>query len=133
MRYGNRRRPMLKTMTLAGMVLVAGIAGGISTEMIRESLQPPGPRIAVVDLKTLILEHQEAVTKAFPGKSLTDSDKQKVVDNAREFASALSTAISKVSSGKILIIKEAVLGATAEDVTGQIREALHGSTDAVQK
>jgi hypothetical protein len=124
---------MLKTMTLAGMALVAGIAGGISTEMVRAHLQPPVPRIAVVDLKTLIVEHQEAVTKTFPGKSLTDSDKQKVVDNARDFASALSTAISKVSSGKIVIIKEAVLGATAEDVTGQIREALHGSVDAVQK
>lgn len=124
---------MLKTMTLAGMALVAGIAGGISTEMVRGHLQPPAPRIAVVDLKTLIVEHQEAVTKAFPGKSLTDSDKQKVVDHAREFASALSTAISKVSSGKIVIIKDAVLGETAEDITGQIREALHGSADAVQK
>lgn len=114
---------MVKHLSIIAIALVAGSIAGVFAERVCHSfLEAKPPQIAVVDLKKLILEHQDEVVKKYPGK-LTEAGQKEIEENAAEFARKLSVAINQVNKDNILIVKEAVIG-ESRDLTEKIKEMM---------
>jgi hypothetical protein len=106
--------------------LLAGTISGIASEQIvHKVLEPKAPEIAVVDLKSIITEHQEMIMKKYPADKFTDETKKAIQANAETFARSLTMAISELNKGHILMVKDAVIGHTP-DFTDEVRSMLNG-------
>ena len=117
---------MVKHVWMVIIAVLAGSVSGISAERIYQTWFEPKPaQIAVIDLKKLVIEHQNDMTRKYPGQQLSEQAKKEVQNNAREFAAKLSSAIEAVNKDHILIIKEAVIG-ESQDLTDQIRRMVDG-------
>jgi len=106
--------------------LLAGTISGIASEQIvHKVLEPKAPEIAVVDLKSIISEHQEMIMKKYPADKLSDDNKKAIQANAETFARSLTMAISELNKGRILMVKDAVIGQT-QDFTDDVRSIVNG-------
>lgn len=111
--------------TMAVALLAGTISGIASEQIVHRVLEPKAPQIAVIDLKSIITEHQEALIKKYPGDKLSDENKKAIQANADTFARTLTMAISELNKNHILMVKDAVIGHT-EDVTDQVRSLVNG-------
>ena len=108
--------------------LLAGAVGGLASENIVHHLRGAGsPQIAVVDLKSIVTEHQQEIIKKFGNGELSEKDKKAVQEAADVFARQLTMALAQVSEKQILLVKEAVVG-RSNDVTDQIRSIVNDSS-----
>ena len=114
---------MVKYLAVALIAILAGSISGISGERVYQKyFESKAPEIAVVDLKKLVIEHQNDIMKKYPGV-LSDEAKKEVQAKAEDFASKLTKAVGSVNKDHVLIIKDAVIG-ESRDLTDQIRRMI---------
>ena len=117
---------MVKHLMMVVIGILAGSISGISAERVYHSyFEPKAPQIAVIDLKKLVVEHQNGMIKKYPGQ-LSEQGKKDVQNNAQEFAAKLSSAIEALNKDHILIVKDAVIG-ESQDLTDQVRRMVDGN------
>ena len=112
-------------MSMAVGLLAGAISGIASEQIVHKMLEPKVPQIAVVDLKSIISEHQEMIMKKYPADKLSEDNKKAIKANAESFARSLTMAITDLNKGHILMVKDAVIGQT-QDVTDYVRNRVNG-------
>ena len=103
--------------------IAAGLIGGIGGEIFFTYNHPPSPPIAVVDVKKILQDHQDEIAKAYPVNDLTEPVRQKIIEDARDFAISLSDALNQVGAGRTLLVKDAVIG-HSEDLTWEVNDQI---------
>ncbi|MFI5303534.1 MAG: hypothetical protein ACHQYP_01950 [Nitrospiria bacterium] len=103
--------------------IAAGLIGGIGGETFFAYHHPPSPPIAVVDVKKILQDHQDEIAKAYPVNDLTEPVRQKIIQDARDFAFSLSDALNQVGAGKTLLVKDAVIG-HSPDLTREVNDQI---------
>lgn len=106
--------------------LLAGSISGIASEQIvHKVLEPKAPQIAVIDLRSIVEEHQKALINKYPTDKLSDENRKAIQANADTFSKTLTMAISELNKNHILIVKDAVIGQST-DVTDEVRSLVNG-------
>lgn len=125
-------RKMQKNILFIFIAFFSGLLGGFSGNIIFQKIHPPSPPIAVVDVKKILLDHQEELARVYPAKDLTDSDRQKIIQDARVFASSLGHILTEMGEGKTLLVKDAVIG-DASDLTKEINDRINIEMDLTKR
>lgn len=92
----------------------------------RLGAQRSGAKFAVVDLASVVRQHQEASISAFSDKGADDNSRARALAQAKAFGKQLDYEVSQLSGecGCVLLVREAVVAGQLEDLTSVLTARL---------